>query len=1133
MARPIGYAGYYPGEKISPKSRSGKRRDDKIDNNFDVTQADFNGWLAALDLPAFVKEQLLKEMQQATAANVFPKKLGASDLLSADRPEEELREAGGSVGIGFNYWDLVTDPEKTLNKFIESARKGVLNLGDLETQKREKAMRVALGLHQNGTEPDVEALAETYAKGYTTRTRFGGRRQEEEFGDPNDMLLRQVDPANLDEALDDNDDMLLRQINPANPNNQIRLSNARRGMQQPNITTPITIAHIKDSAGNEVGKKIAANVALAHRDIKSSFIRDSRVDEVMRNTSGAFTGQLKEILENPAGVSPEQLKFARRYVALDELVKTANGLDSTAGKVVKTCESINFSGAGDLTNTLRELEKKAKRAETLIKFYERGAEALTPEELHLIDSVVQVLGNGPLDTETLRLIKREATQIKKTAKKLGKIAQAEAPQLGVGRIALINRISRAKEKLTGGDYFTNNAERSLLRKMMALTVEGDGNIALQGLVQGTPLEELATKMRIILPVLERHRLNATIDDLQDTLARGKLMQYLWTNRVAPKIKALTPGYYMGRFMKGVHHFGAVINESQIIDANGNPIIPRNPVYRVANKLITRTGLFKNKFKIVIPETGVKIRVTGGTHFRFVENYFSFLKKKPRVLEITQVTGSTVGAIRTMANASQVLQDTRLLQVLLRSRGDISLLSVQELEILRNMLGGEEKLQEFLAQFQAFYRWLRSNASGIIDINNAEQVLALMRALNKYNLDTLRNLGVGITRNFRGFLENIAQKLTAIQQTLFDNALGKVVGKVLGWKAWVSETVAVAITSAIVALTGGTTSFISTALEKVLAWVTRFVLTIGENFVGAIIKGGDYALEKAIDKTSEANFKTFSIVIGIIMGILSSILFAIIFIIIVIISAIAPQDNAKIQPMGGYSGGPGDNGTATTYPPITPGGCFFETKGYLSYPSFGRKEPGTSDEVRSQYITGCAGYNYYGHGTKHYGHCLPNPWRLSPATLVADPCPPCTGGGSPNCNPCANSGFRQIPSDHFGFAADFATAGAPEVYLPLWGEDPSEEQTWSIVETGSLDVGDYITVRRTDETTGMVYTLHMLHLILNGEVKGAPGGTVLKAGDHLGTLFTGINHPHVHVEAMEDNTVIRPDNVFCRDYRVYW
>jgi len=1066
MAKPIGYTGYYPGERI-PRPPGGGKPQPPITYDLNVLgQAIEEMEIGVGNIPEWTKERFTSAIESSLKATVYGGTVDASSLAAYDEEEleEEFSEISGTAGfsVNLNPADIAKDPKKWAGKLAKGAYSELTSLSDIEARKRKFIWQDIVGLGKT---------KDTAVRDLTKRRalRLGGA---EDYG------------------------------------GQLNLTNI-------------------DGYEKE-GKATAEKVVDFQGNVRSAVHRDKNFDDVLRTS---FAGTREVLSRNVGNLAERDQEYVLAFLSKIDMVQNVQSVDKKADEIIKTVSRLRGLGAevrpvdkeGNLISvegSISKLQDEIDKSRAQIQLMTAGRGGLNETQLKLL-GMLDERGNEVADNPYVKalvgrtgpiLSKPEAAKldrlIRRQERALNRVERAIAKPAGRGNTTLfIRNLSAASSDLTGkgsrGRY--NSVERTLLRILGDEYVRGSAS----GVAGGERIEDIVKRVgdeggyqymrrtRTLLPTLEKDRQFFAIDDFMDVLYDDSFYsKFLWATKINPRLQALTPDYYVKQFMVKMHYFGLVIDEKSLIGPDGNLIKPKFFLFKWANKMVEKSrkkgGAFANKFSINIDVAGIGNRIVkGGSHFGAVQNLSKLIK-------------------------SNDLNPNKM-RMLMRADG---IMGIQGTLARLNLPFDAANAEKFL-KFQV---WAKKNARRLgIDWENGEHMLEVVRGLMRYDNNQIRNIGIGITKAYRGKLSHFVQKLSVLQNKIFKGFLGKVAGKLVSWKMAVSTAISEAVMDALGVATGGA-AFLAKPLQLLLQAAIRIVLDTGEKIIRSIVKADFEELSKFLDK-SLTNVVKLLVQIGAAITLASVIPF---FIVATLLSAISPENNAKVGGIGDFSHG-GVIGAPPVEPSIEPGGCFFETGGYLSYPSFGFNPNSRT------YVQDGTGYAFpnYGHGTDAYGYCyyVPTGWilgRLGPRyheenTLVSN--------YQATCYRTFASNPTQYGSWDYGKAADFASAN-PTVYLPELGEpDTAGATEWRILQVynhARTGVGDGVIIYRSD-STGTDYKMLILHINANDNVRHAGAThTPMYAGDNIGTLYTGLStRPHVHIELLVNGQPVRPDGLFCR------
>ncbi|HOM77943.1 MAG TPA: hypothetical protein PLT50_01915 [bacterium] len=1109
MARPVGYTGYYPGEKIprTPSGRPAPYTPNEYDLNVladTINDMYFNFG----DIPGFVKERLDQGMKLGFTAALYSKHISADALSGYSEAElaEEKSELSGMTGfsISLDPRDIISNPKKWASKIPPKLWAQITDWKDLEMKKREHVWADLLGIDtDNGKGQDYKILESLQAqRAFWTAKEKGAA----------------------------NTDML-------------------------------SIAGLKTARGTSLGKATACAIVDFESNLRSAFYRDGNFDKVLHEATKGARAALAEgigsvsrtaegLIVTPGTITDDDARMtAVSFMAQADLVEQVSVFGSNSRSRVNRLEKViarlnEEEGALDENGKPLDLHRiihgvagdeddrgilgDIERARAHLLMMREGTARLSADQRRLVGEArvalyESVTTGALLEPGVESAIKKQLDAFEESLAELEAVLRGDIPTTAAGRTKLLRRASAAIERISGpNDELQHGIERTLLKKVIAERLTGNKKIGgkdiknLEDLFDPDSAEfKYLRSIRIVLPTLERDRLSFNIDDLLDTFYKDSVLdQFLWATRINPKLKALTPGYYVTRFMKRMSYFGLII-EDENLEMGGDLVNPKFFLYKWMNKFIRGTNgegrrIFQNTFGISVAGLG-KIKVAGGAHFEVVkslEELKDLWAKDPQFM------------VKLITNPQYALD---FLKVEYGSNSEVG-------KFLRNKFKSIKELEEWgetlNEKLQKFHDWLVTKGKALgIDIMNPKHLESLINELHLYNLNKVRNLGIEITTKYRGILETFTQKLNVLQNELFKGVLGKVAGTVIGWKMVVSHTISTAITGAITALTGGASSFIAGALEKVIQFSVKILLDTFEKVFASILKADFTEFYKFTEKALVNLLKWFAWGMGAIgvtaaMAMLSM---------MVILSAFSSQDNSKIGAVGGGENiGPGGPGTAPILPSISPGTCPHQT-GAMTTPSYGYISRGNYDITSTAHTREGHGGNPYwvGVGYSYCAYAIPGRFLWTPPGYEYSMGTP---SHSEAVNPAyCNNPHLQARSPYFGMAADFIPTPRSDmaVYLPILGEPVNGEIRWSSIYSYNSGAGSGILYTRNDGVNR--YNLLILHINPNSQAIGAN----IPAGTHIGNLWdcwTGtcglVNNTHTHVELTVNNIPVRPETVLC-------
>lgn len=1064
MARPAGYSGYYPGDRIprNPSGGGGRITPYEYDLNV-LAQAIEEMEIDVENAPKWVIDRLNSDLKTSLRANVYGGALDASVMIGYEEEEmeQEIGELSGQAALGVNLDPrvIVKDPGKWAKDIGEGVYEELRSLKELDSRKRASVWRSITGIG-----PEAEGINNVLAS----------------------IHQRQA------------------------------LQRAGEGGIYPKIIgSPLSIGKLTaevDGKTKEAGKDLATEIVDFQSNIQNRFFRDGNFDKVMQKALSGGRAFVEEGLQKGAIANTGTANdgtFAAIFLAEQDLLENMGDLQDTIRKTTTIIPQINYGLEGlDLGEQIDNIRREINKSRATITLLTQGVEGVqaglnegayfegisfkNPKDRNayvksLQERIDLYRENAPADGKILNQTNLDEIlpHVKEFEKRLEKIEgklPTKIPTTNAERNRLVRELNAVTVPLRGGRNFMEggiqrNYSKFMVKRWISMAKKDKGQQKLLDLARNNPdMAQYLKASGILLPSLERDRMFFSTQDLMDTLYRGNFFSaYVWASHINPRLRALAPDYYVGLFMKRMHYFGLIVDERMLLDENGNPTNPKFFLYRRMNKFVRKHGgLFENRFDITLKNMGKTVKVAGGAHF---------------------------GAVAGLSKALK--DDPSLWGKLLAAGGDKS-----KLEALLEDIDGVS-----VDKFLKFKDWLTKEAGrlGIKDIRNIDNIKDLLSGLLKYDADKVKNIGIGITRAYRGFLEKLVQKVSVVQDKIFKSVLGKFASKVIGWKNALSHSISVAITGAITAATGGAGSFIAGALEKAIQVVTRVVIDIGEKVVKSIISADFSELSDFLDK-SMANVLKLLAQLGMVFALVIALTLTVV---TALLGAIPGENNSKVGAIGSQGVGEGTPGDTTVdaEPPIDIGSCVVEGDARIwnNRYSYGY-------DINTGEYYGEGGYAKWGHGTDRY-------W----ASDNPD-CYPMPGGwvyaGRPRSHTEAMGvcSTRLPRSDYYGFAADFTSSDSDHVRLPELGRMVNGEILWNY--TGN-DVGSQGTALFFSRNDGVnLFEIVLLHL---DPSPGISVGNSYEAGTHVGDFWegNGLYWKHVHVEiVINGDRPIRPENVLC-------
>jgi hypothetical protein len=867
MAKPIGYTGYYPGEKI-PRASSGGRPKPYIPNEYDLNMlADSinDMYFNFGDIPGFVADQLDAGIKFQLSANLYSSHLVAEDLYAYSERElsQERGEISGVSGISLKLdpRDIIKDPSKWASKIPKEFWRELTDWDDIESKKRGNLWASITGV-QEETGPMYKMMEALQGK---------------------EVFLKAKEDVETRGAL-----------------NISKLT----------------------SGGKDIGKVAAMAIVDFQSDIKTALFRDSNFDKVLSATlGGAVTAIKTGISGGTLTTTGDEPTIVASFVGQTELAhyvgefvsnKKASTykLASVVGRLNQETNPLDDKGNPlELTYTINGIKKDIEKSRAHLQLLRGGVASLSDSEKAALGAdTVAFYGNvtkGPILGMGEARLEHQVRKFERSLKQLEDAIGGPLPSNWLQRNNLLRQVSAATMDLGSRTFIEHGVERAILREVADTFVGGykinktDIKRLENMFPQNSEERSYLRNLRILLPTLERDRFYFGMDDFVQTFYDDKVLAtFLWTAKLLPKLKTITPDYFIGVFMNRMNYFGLKISDNNLIDASDNTINPKFFLFKWMNKFIQgkdgqERRMFLNTFEISMTNLGIRTRVSGGSHFSAVVDVYDLVKENTALLE---------ALMKNPEKAADILKDfaNKNPDWFKEKFGDIN-----DPDKVEKM---EKWAKELAEKWQKFHDWLKENADKIgIDITKADHILELLNALRVYNADKIKNLTIGITTKYRGILQYIGQKISFLQNKVFKSVIGKGIAVAIGWKMATSHAISTAITTAIAALSGGTSTFISGAIEKVIQFVVRIVLDTAEKVVQGIFKGDFKGFYIFMEKSMVNLLKWFAWAMGAI-GLMAAICMLPM---MVILGAFSSQDNSKIGAIG--SGGSGQGGGGV--PPI--------------------------------------------------------------------------------------------------------------------------------------------------------------------------------------------------------------------------
>lgn len=432
---------------------------------------------------------------------------------------------------------------------------------------------------------------------------------------------------------------------------------------------------------------------------------------------------------------------------------------------------------------------------------------------------------------------------------LENVRQEIATKSPKSALEIFNRETR---DLTGGKTLDQSIQGSVSKYVKTNVATGEVAAVIAD-VKDQGLELHAAKISPIINRLERERIKFTTKEILNQWDSENILEtYVW-NKMKKRLPSWTGGKFIGDRLEKTNYFGLRVTKA------GTPVDPR----RLA-KFEKKFG-YKVNMKLDSSFYGIsRITIKGGDQFKILNNklFKKFNLKDPK--------------------------DEMLLRGIFDGKTDREAIAKKLFKLpLKDVLADKKKKEEytaFLREMGLYRHWVK-NQKGTFGNKVTHQLFAyrMLGDLDKLNTEQMH--GYDLTRKYIGRLEKVHNFALRVKQRWESTIVGKTIKNLQEWKTIVSEKFAKYISSIISKLLGAATiatgplAAILPALEAVIAFAVKKILTYGEAVIKGIFKGDFEDFAKILGKDFNKVLKSC---------IVCSTLFAIIFSlpIIIFISAVA-------------------------------------------------------------------------------------------------------------------------------------------------------------------------------------------------------------------------------------------------------
>lgn len=573
------YPGYYPGEKIEPRSSGNYReyKPDRTPKHIDEFLSEIGG---ALNVPKWAWEQEKKAMELAWQANFYGNEL-VTPTEASTVSEEEIEDIPGSVAVGgtLNPAEWVKDPKKQAKNMFVKPVTSIFDKDDFYQKAKQNAWQNTLLVDKeddkwtspyslgNGPRIDREVvvsmpggeLPSTQTKHVTTFSKLVEPDFIKDGGVYGDTLYGEVASA-ASNYMGQSNVMFFRNGKFNEVNKKI-LSNLDKELELrkdlfdksqlkalEDFRKKIRVADAFDTIGVTGGTK---GKGLAKVSINGTpiTINDSGVTSIRDSLGDTLDVYNKSFFKKNISAG-EWDKIGNHLVDLSESLEHTKGL----------LEGV--SDVDSLKKYIGSLEKKLSKA-----FIEDGAGNLVLRQ-DFKDTLRKGFFNG-LEVEKKKLYRNTVDN-----GILGGFVKEFVDNNIGNNNSKISKVINAKSKDTGSFIMSQDARRL-------------------GLISKGPIG--------------RDWKRQTARDLADALVGGKLpSQFIWVNVISPRIQKWTPSYLIGQSLKRSHYFGLLADK----DVLKGDLKPNKIGKFIENKILSN-----NKFKV--KAGGVVYKFKGSSAFKSV------------------------------------------------------------------------------------------------------------------------------------------------------------------------------------------------------------------------------------------------------------------------------------------------------------------------------------------------------------------------------------------------------------------------------------------------------------------------------------------------------------------------------------
>lgn len=906
------YPGYYTGQPL-PKRRFSKNYIRPIEYQGDVLEKHLDRTINQVSedvtgLPKRVVDTVLNDFKESLRVSIAPTFVNVVEL-----DDYNLDDLPGPSGVymSLNPLDYIgedkkahtskfrTQTSKTLkdwfNKTTGVNPDNVLasDYSDIENKVRAEAWRTALGYQKLKEIPLTTESGEAIAERISS--------------------IRGFKPTGTE-------------INPLN------LRGYDIGARRVKTDWDGNTIYTKDKGGNDVPayhpkekdifKGVAHAVANFEEVAESPRSRDIRHDDFLKAAVSAANKEIQAKYD--FGLSGQILGAGGAPVKVENTQDVKNALEKYSGAV---------SMFGLKNDLLQDIGNVSKKIENNVKQYDKNVsigvgkslDFSNKQELRkVVDAskskmdtrlaqAEKLLNQGKISSDAYESLKLYSDKYKNLINKIdGPLNNAISNK--IGDAALIQSLRsitnvRGGDGLTGGDIYRHGLERQLLKNMELDMILPKAHKNAKGQVvadqigmmfRDDNLKDLginieSSKLAPITYKMRQDRVQYAVREFLDSWDRGRLVEnYLWNNRIRPRIERYLPSYYATQFLKSRNYFGLNVTEEgmerlkrRAETSNFYKRRYENAIARYAFKV--KMGFdkaFSSKWgtkKAVQLEGGDHFGIFSNTKFRLDDKHPSDYRKFPSQFNLNNAEDKKllVELLATKNFTGYKIDENGKFELDALGKkikvGDINILdgklSQKLFELSRKNIsyenGTAQALNSFKEDFQNFNQWYKDNAEKMFGEIAKDATFRFELFVMMFKKNASLPLSYKLNKKYIGGFQKLHMKMEQIQAKILGSKFAKYIGMVQNWKDIVGNKVATLVSQAIAKLLDSAAAASGVAIvaipviEAAVKFTVKKMLTYGETLLRAMTKGDFKDLQKLLDKEAAKAIKAFMYLIMIV------------------------------------------------------------------------------------------------------------------------------------------------------------------------------------------------------------------------------------------------------------------------------